>query len=194
MVEDQMNYILETQSCESRPAEALYFRFKHCGWAVLFLDEASGCVSINSDYGDFAYRWSQSGRGEGVSLKQFFCEVSAEYLAEKFMGPGARAFDLDATKAEFKKEIIKKRRGTGFFPYLEKNEARDLFDEIDRADSQTADLFMAYLSKEAWAAFDNEPFHLLEESYTPTYRWVLEGLIPAMQAELRKALPTEAAK
>jgi hypothetical protein len=51
------------------------------GWFVAFMDEL-GFVCIQSDYGDYAYRWGS--RGEGVGIRQFLLSCDTEYLLRKF--------------------------------------------------------------------------------------------------------------
>lgn len=53
------------------------------GWAVLFLDEATGCFAVLSDYGDYSYRWSAGGL-DGRDLRVFLLDCDNGYLLGKF--------------------------------------------------------------------------------------------------------------
>lgn len=67
------------------------------GWWVAFMDEL-GFISIQSDWGDYSYRWSS--RGEGVSMRQWISTTMANdrsYVLGKF-AKGQREFDEGATR------------------------------------------------------------------------------------------------
>jgi hypothetical protein len=53
------------------------------GWAIIFLSEADGSVSIISDYGNWGYRWPNHGCD---SLKHFLCDLCKHYAWVKFTG------------------------------------------------------------------------------------------------------------
>jgi hypothetical protein len=69
-------------------------------WAVFYVD--SGLLSIQSDYGDYSYRWSSYGE----SFKDFLLSIDGHYLMTKLSG-GSREFMFDETIKRIKKDIIK---------------------------------------------------------------------------------------
>lgn len=67
------------------------------GWFVAFMDEV-GFVCIQSDYGDYAYRWGN--RGEGVGIRQFLLGCDTNYLLRKF-APAKVIDEVETKKAIF---------------------------------------------------------------------------------------------
>jgi len=68
---------------------------KHCLWWVLFIDEQTGCVSILSDYGNYAYRWNPRAV-EAESVAHFLLDAGTDYLLNKLT---TDEFDAVATEA-----------------------------------------------------------------------------------------------
>lgn len=54
---------------------------KYEGWAICFIDEA-GCLSILSDYDDYAYRWNVNSLG-APNLVRFLADTGADYILGK---------------------------------------------------------------------------------------------------------------
>ncbi len=183
-----MSYTLEAEKFQRRVGCELYScRFSNrSGWALLILDEETGAVTIQSDYGDWSFIWPPAAHGR-KSLKHFLCEGDFHYLAGKFMGRAdIDVFDFDATISEMKREIAEDRRARA----IEKQEARDLFDELDRMDDESSeDLFYTNLDRTVSDHFSGEPFLLFQHKKKPEYLWLLHGILPALIGELRKLLP-----
>lgn len=70
------------------------------GWYVAFIDEM-GFVSIQSDWGDYAYGWHS--RGEGVGILEFLLDCDNSYLLSKFAP--TKIYDEDATRAAVREAI-----------------------------------------------------------------------------------------
>ena len=79
------------------------------GWAIAFLDSI-GCFSVLSDYGDYGYRWPESGwsNPQERDFRQFFLGTNDHYVLAKV----ARSdmYDGDATLASVKSSILNCRR------------------------------------------------------------------------------------
>lgn len=102
------------------------FRFKPSGYAIIFADDVSGRITMQTDWGDFNFGWSRSGRGTD-SLLEFVTDRDTGYLLNKFCRRDY--FDCEATKAEMKKHVEE----TAIF-----GEERDqALQEIEDADWQT---------------------------------------------------------
>lgn len=95
---------------ENLIAEQYVLRWSSSGWAVVFIDEAYGCISIQSDFGDYSYRWTSRGKD---TLKQFIIGTKGDpdYVMRKFCMTGRhRDFDLDSTIKHFKEDVLRARR------------------------------------------------------------------------------------
>lgn len=108
-------------------------------WAAnIFMDDTLGLICIYSDYGNYSHWWGQSGRGT-KTLSEFLLKTGVEYLKDKFSYGAERYFDSDKTIERIKQDIIQKRRERGFrrasqYRELSKEDARELWDEIEWAD------------------------------------------------------------
>lgn len=71
------------------------------GWFVAFMDEV-GFVSIQSDWGDYAYGWHS--RGEDVGIREFLLDCDDSYLMGKFSPK--RVIDEKATREAIKKALV----------------------------------------------------------------------------------------
>lgn len=78
------------------------------GWAILRLEESTGFVSIESDWGDWSYRWPSYARAS--SLGSFLNEINVHYAAGKFLGERAREFSPEKTERSVKTAILEMRR------------------------------------------------------------------------------------
>ena len=119
--------------------------FKHSGWAVIFLDEDGGFLSIQSDWGDYAYRWSHHGR---ESLKHFLIELDKnhDYLAKKLaMGNASlsRHFCLDGTIKALKKDIVRRRRSSDLTAQC----ARTAWSEITAIQRDASDSYVSFFEE-----------------------------------------------
>jgi hypothetical protein len=91
------------------------------GWFVVFIDEI-GCVSIQSDYGDYAYRWSSF----GDDIRTFLMQCNESYLIDKFTLGEPRISKGEKSIQRIKESILDERRQGD----LSKEKARDLYDAV----------------------------------------------------------------
>lgn len=52
------------------------------GWFVAFVDTETGILAVQSDYGDWGYRWGATGTDD---LRAFLVGLGSDYLANKFL-------------------------------------------------------------------------------------------------------------
>lgn len=91
------------------------------GWFVVFIDEI-GCVSIQSDYGDYAYRWSSF----GDDVRTFLMQCNESYLINKFTQGWPQVSKGKKSIQRIKESILDERRQKA----LSKEKARGLYDAI----------------------------------------------------------------
>lgn len=91
------------------------------GWFVVFIDEI-GCVSIQSDYGDYAYRWSSFGE----DIRTFLMQCDQSYLINKFTLGWPQISKGEKSTRRIKESILDERRQGA----ISKQEARDLYDAV----------------------------------------------------------------
>lgn len=101
-------------------------------WGRFFLT-SDGSLTIQSDYGNYAYWWTHP----GCEIRRFLCrDGEDDYIANKF-SEGERVCDDDASVRNVKREILRLRReGT-----LSRDQARDEWDllrEHDELSDQVA--------------------------------------------------------
>jgi hypothetical protein len=103
------------------------------------IDDASGLVQIESEYGTFSYYWPPAHRRE--DLFTFLASLDFYYFMGKAAKQPHRVLDLDRTIAGFRKEILMERRSLVIGPAT----ARYRWDGLDRLDGeapQSGDDFM----------------------------------------------------
>lgn len=115
---------------------------------LILIDERTGYLTIEGGYGTFAYGWPSVARG-AESLHSFLYKLHFAY----FMGKAAKqpymVADLDATITSLQRELLADRR----CQYLEKREARDLWDHLEDADHDSADELVRSLYRDSgWSA------------------------------------------
>lgn len=155
------------------------------GWAILVLDEDTGFVSIQSDYGNWDFIWPPACHGRR-SLKHFLCEADYPYLAGKFFhGRGEEEFDFHGTVDKIKRDIIDARRGGE----VGNENAREVYDEVDEMEECGEDTFYANMSRDLSIVLGDEPWHSFVHRKKPEYLWLVHGILPALIGELRKFIP-----
>lgn len=96
------------------------------GWAIIFLDEKNGTLSVHSDFGNWAYSWTSIGQ---PSLKHFLIECDTDYVSSKFVG-SKRFVNVEETIKAIKADIIEKRKNNE----CTEEEARRAIDELGYLD------------------------------------------------------------
>jgi hypothetical protein len=115
-------------------------------WSIIVIDERCGLFFVQSDWGDFSYRWPHHGR---ESFKHFLTEVNSGYLIDK-LSKGYKKFSKSETLKQFCRDIIERRRDGN----LSKEEARRVWEYIK-------------IREDDWESSEGL-FHVMwEESYNP---------------------------
>lgn len=78
-------------------------------WSIVFVD-STGCFSVLSDHGDWAYRWVTQHTGQD-DFRKFLVQIDSNYLARKIGRAEDNAvFDGDRTRQDLRKQVIELRR------------------------------------------------------------------------------------
>lgn len=129
--------------------------------------------------------WSAFWGGMGdQTIAQFFQSVSSDYIAGNFDSSiRGMMVDSDSIKEGCFKQVVKDRKERD----LSKEEARELFDEIE----------WAHVGDDGWAdpklmekIFGEEWWHRLPEKPNPEYQYLCR-IIDAVQAALKSLVPEE---
>ncbi len=135
---------LEVCSIEVTRPISYSFRFKR-GWAIFTINDDTGEFAINSDWGNYSYRWSANPKNLGApSLTDFLrrtLQRDAAYVIDKFSYTNKA--DLDpivdesATRREFKRALASVFRHRRKSKILDHGNVRDAFREIDDIDFES---------------------------------------------------------
>lgn len=93
-----------------------------------------GEIMINSTFGSWANVWGAC----GSPFKEFLQEIEFDYAFGKFMSSSLEIFDGDSSLHAVKETVLEARR-TG---RLDKEEARELFDELEYIDTYSEEDFV----------------------------------------------------
>lgn len=113
------------------------------GWAdaAVRTFPRGGAVSIQSDYGTYAYTWTATGDGPFL---EFLCRLDFDYFMTKACGD-YHVFDYEKTVRNLKRRIIEQRR-TGAMHDMSKDDARGLWDILEASEhTSNADYFVSEL-------------------------------------------------
>lgn len=90
------------------------------GWACCTVNDATGELTIQSDWGSWSHRWNVTALGGGQTLTEFISrDTSYDYLAHKLMSDDqARCFSPDRTLEHLRERLRERRREwkTGWRP------------------------------------------------------------------------------
>lgn len=177
------------------------FPTSQAGWAIFRIDESSGSLAVESDWGNYAYRWGHGGRRERT-LREFLSTCSEGYIATKLLyGHREQVFDEETTRKEMKKaarewfregriNIVLDEVGNAFELF------RSLTSEIHEFCRNAAGVnpgtdlyyFAGDLLKKAF-----DPLYEHVHTEMPAWHQVLhQEIIPAFQAYLRGEIDEEA--
>jgi hypothetical protein len=169
------------------------FRFAW-GWAIFTINDATGEFHIQSDWGNYAYRWSADPKHLGSpTLTAFLARGDANYVADKlhYGRPGDREeFDEETTKRGLRRrvgEVYGARK-------VDKEKAQELLADLDDLDWDNDETFVR-------SFYDGSPdLRLLTEEpyewacHRPTARYVIlvDALLPFFFDYLRREVVVEA--
>lgn len=176
------------------------------GWALCTINDATGELTITSDWGNWSYLWSPNPHNMGAATLTHFLGVNrtsgtprtdVDYFAMKLLGKkGAHRFSADKTTAHFHKVICERRLASaqGMWGFgrearlFTKGIARNLWDEL----VSLANDFSPYcdgaetLYTERFLQIDNheliseEPWEEMQHEMSPEWTILDETILPAL--------------
>lgn len=155
------------------------------GWWVAFVDDA-GCLSVQSDFGDYSYRWNMCGMperdGQRIGLREFLLDVGSDYVLNKFAG--RTEFDDVGTLKAVKLRIIEQRKDAS----LDADGAREEWDLATRLLSNAS-------GGDAWVSHTTleEPWNELGNRFPREATAFMERIWPRIVAKIRADLSGGAA-
>ncbi len=177
---------LELASTTVTTSLTIHLVFRPMGWATFVVDDAQGTLSIESDWGSYAYRW---GRGEwlGVEPPDLSRALAGhigsdhDYIARKLVSP-VHETDVAATVRYVRKEILRMRRERA----LDAFDARWAWDCL--VDVDTEDEFYSAMNELPLNRYFCEPWNLVLTRATGRFLVVRDHLLPAFVEQLRAHL------
>ena len=172
------------KSVDKRQGLVVSYRWDSCGWAVLQMDDVSGVVSIESDYGNWNYCWPKRGH-PGESLYEFFISAGDDYLAEKLWGGNRYEYDVEASLKSIKEEILRARREDS----ITKGLARTLYDESKYLDDSVgAEAFVRDFSSELWDFLGCGADEFMVRNTKFDYLVLRDRLLPFLKEHLNRVV------
>jgi hypothetical protein len=186
---------------ESRPV-SYSFRFdENWNWAIFTINDVTGEFSIQSDWGNWSYRWNVSNLG-GSALKSprpltaFLANRDSDsYVADKLFSPDEkRRFDSEGTKKALRGHIISERRDGS----ITSEQAREAWEAVDDADYSTErDLVDSVEEADDDNLFGEGSYDIYEQfvAHKPCSEWfiVCYKLLPFFFDYLRREVLAEVA-
>jgi hypothetical protein len=128
--------------------------------ATIMIEDSSGLLQIQSEYGHFSHYWGTSGRSKGNTFKQELIRFGLDYVQNKlsYNDDLGRHFFPDRTVKRIREDILEARRQHRINWF----KARLFWDESEELGEQTVDGFHAQLCEMELfeAIYDNDPFQV----------------------------------
>jgi len=185
------------------------------GWALCTVNDETGELSIQSDWGNWSYRWSPNPTHLGAPTLTHFLgdRSSADYVANKLWGGGSygQVFSADLTIAAFRKELCKERLEQGreqrrygldsalirtqpYYTSYDKEPltagiAREIWDELggDIADAKSEELFLErFFNISGHGWMFEEPWNHFETQEAWPFTVLKDAILPVLIEECRK--------
>lgn len=157
-------------------------------WAIFTVCDATCELSVQSDFGNWSYRWHQAGLGD-ATLTAFLPTCDRDYIARKLLPERAmqEEIDPDATLREIRSQIIQNRRERD----LDAERARTLWGEaadfVDELRHSSYDLAFARMGDELldWCNGFDGPYEFLRHRETFRFKVVRDGLLRVFLDHMR---------
>ena len=182
----------------SSSAVSYHFRSSH-GWAICTVNDTTGELSIQSDWGSWQHRWSSDPKHLGApTLTAFLRDRKAvDYLYDKLhYGRTRGKFDAEETIKALRQHMLEDRDMTEE-QILADDQFRDAWEEIEELDGcTTGDEFLHAwhdrLSQETRDAITDEPWDFLRDIEPWPSVILREAILPAFIAALNAPAAAEA--
>ncbi len=168
-------------------AELYSFKFSPHGWAIFTLSEDLGTFSIQSDWGDYSYRWSMGAIAER-SLKHFLVDCNPDYIANKMAYNKEFSFksefDFKSTQEKWR-NIVLENHG------LSKEASKELLEAIENLEeSEDPEITIESMNLEL-SNYLECPYE--DVVYRPSYEYLFlrDSLIPFFQKYLQESVLSE---
>jgi hypothetical protein len=157
--------------------------------ATIMIEDSSGLLSIQSEYGHFSHYWGTGGRSAGNTFKQELLRFGLDYVQNKlsYNDDLGHWFNFDETVKRIRQDILEKRRERR----IESPDARVLWYEADnleecKTSSEFAhQLFAKYSLMTELYDGDYLAIPIITETH-PRLRKFMEVVYPIFKAELAK--------
>lgn len=168
-------------------AKAYSFRFPGGGWAIYTVNDGTGEFIVQSDWGNWSYRWNTDPKCLGAATLTAFLRKMSDpwYVADKFHYGRPRdreEFDDHATKRGLRKrvgELYGCRK-------LDLERTKELLDLLDDLDWNSADSFVqSFYDHEDLGVLTAEPYEWIEQRPTASYIILVDALLPCFFNYLR---------
>ena len=152
-------------------ADVYSFYFRPYGWAVFTICEATGEFSIQSDWGNFGYRWNPKYIGT-ETLHEFIMNTYPDYIVNKL------SYDKECS---FRNDFLEEETLNNFKQAIISNRLQDIIDK-ETARKHWDDLicFWEYDVMDNPSPMDMlfQQFPTELEEYYPAYEYVRTGPCP----------------
>ena len=153
------------------------------GWAIVFIDDATGCFTALSDWGNVGYRWPEGGLSG--DFRAFLLDCDDGYLTSK-LGQNRKEYDAERTLEAVKEAILDDRKDGS----LDKFAARREWERLDDFDN-------LYSEHDFTAFCADTRLDDIGECYCSRYvsdvRNFVQHVMPRLRKLLKSELMTEAA-
>jgi len=188
-------------------ARVYHFRWpgNTCGWAIFTVCDVTGEFSIQSDWGNFSYRWDPRHLG-AKNLTHFLAGYSGDtttehhdcshYVMDKFSYAHSKeteaVFDMEATRRELRNLVGEHYRDTA----CSKEEIQELLgqvqDFVDEAENTSVDIAIATaVDEELNEMVGHEIWNHLNHKAPGTLLVCRDELLPRFFAYLREEIKRE---
>jgi hypothetical protein len=177
--------------------EAKYYHFvfeEPFGWAIFSINDVTGELAIQSDWGNYQHRWNTSHLGEShtkhpLPLTHFLAINNDPYYVTDKLHYGTNdreKYSPDLTERSVRQYLLEERR-TG---NLEREWAREAWDEIKHVDFNSPDGFMYSLNDtyRLKKVLSDEPWDFVKHEASFGYVLLQYKLLPFFFNYLRRAV------
>jgi hypothetical protein len=175
---------LTTRSVTESTSRTILIHFNEEGWASYTINDDTGEVTIQSDWGTWAYRWHVDHTGYRTMVEAV-CGFNNHYITDK-MHYGRRDReepDADETRKCLCEGIIQGRREGR----LDRDKARELWDAaiefFDILEEGNADIALARADECLWK-WCPDLYESIMHQPTHSFLMLRDQLIPALQRHL----------